>query len=571
MNESELMRFYADPRSGSWDEVGYAAFPLGPPVGPSAPVRPSTVDVQDVRADYDVVVIGSGAGGGVAARVLAEAGASVLIIERGEWVDRDAPTIDHLHNPRLPVLGDGTSPEGYLRAVVAADGSEEGVVAHDARAGNNALTVGGGTRMFGAQAWRFHPDDFRMATTYGIPEGSALADWPITYEDLEPYYDKVEWELGVAGEPTGVHPRRRAYPMAPWPLSPEGQRLATAARQLDWSTTRVPLLINTEPRDGRPACIRCGFCVGFPCPVDAKNGTGTAALPRATAAGAHLLTGAQAVRITDDGEVELIVNGSAMTVRAGQIALAGGAIETARLLQLSGIGNDWVGDCLQAHSYVGAYGHFEDVVADGLGPGPSIASLEFLHGNDGIVGGGLLASDFIRLPAFHYAFALAPGTPREGDAARRAVAESYRRTVQVWAPFQEIPTREAQVRLAAGVTDALGVPVARLQGRQHSEDIRGSDFLADRAQEWLQAAGADTIWQVRRSARSLSAGQHQAGTARMSDTPERGATDTSGRVWGTDRIYVVDASVHVTNGGVNPVLTIMATAWRTAELMTQRA
>ena len=72
-------------------------------------------------------------------------------------------------------------------------------------AGNNAITVGGGTRVFGAQAWRFHPDDFRMASVYGVPEGSALADWPITYEDLEPYYDKVEWELGVAGEATTVH------------------------------------------------------------------------------------------------------------------------------------------------------------------------------------------------------------------------------------------------------------------------------------------------------------------------------------------------------------------------------
>ena len=86
---------------------------------------------------------------------------------------------------------------------------------------------------------------------------------------------------------------------------------------------------------------------------------------------------------------------------------------------------------------------------------------------------------------------------------------------------------------------------------------------------WLQAAGATETWPVRSPARLLTGGQHQAGTARMSDTPDLGATDTNGRVWGTDRIYVVDGSVHVTNGGVNPVLTIMATAWRTADLMTK--
>ncbi len=89
-------------------------------------------------------------------------------------------------------------------------------------------------------------------------------------------------------------------------------------------------------------------------------------------------------------------------VRAGRIALAGGAVETARLLQLSALGNDWVGDCLQGHTYSGAFGRFDEIVIDGLGPGPSIASLQFLHGNDGVIGGGLLANEFVKLPALHY-------------------------------------------------------------------------------------------------------------------------------------------------------------------------
>lgn len=570
MNALELLEFYADPASGSWQEVDYRPFPLGTPPA-SAPVQPRITPVAEVGPHYDVVVVGSGAGGGVAAWVLTECGASVLIVERGGWLDRDAPGIDHLRNHRLSAYGDGTSPDGHVRAIIEEDGTEAAVPAHDPRAHNNAFTVGGGTRVFGAQAWRFHPDDFRMATTYGIPEGSALADWPITYDDLEPYYDKIEWELGVAGEPTGIHPRKREYPMAPWPLSVEGQRLATAARQLGWSTTQVPLLINTERRDGRAACVRCGLCVGFPCPVDAKNGSDTTVLPRATAAGAHLLTDAQVVRISDDGEVDLVVGGVAKTIRAGLVALAGGAIETARLLQLSRLGNDWVGDCLQGHTYAGAFGRFDDIVVDGLGPGPSIASLQFLHDNDGIVGGGLLANDFVRIPALHYVWALPPDTPHEGEEARRAVRESYRRTAHVMGPLQEVPTRQARVRLATSVTDSLGLPVARLEGLQHPNDLRGTAFLADRVEVWLQAAGAERTWPFRLRERILSGGQHQAGTARMSDTPERGATDTNGRVWGTDRVYVVDGSVHVTNGGVNPVLTIMATAWRTAELMEESA
>lgn len=569
MNGLELMAFYADPGSGAWDEVGYRPFPVGEPEAVPTPVRPTTVGVDEVQAAYDVVIVGSGAGGGVTAHVLTEAGASVLIVERGTWLDRDAPEMDHLRNHRLSVHGDGTSPEGHVRAAVDPDGTEEAVAAHDPRAQNNAFTVGGGTRLFGAQAWRFHPDDFRMATAYGVPEGSALADWPISYEDLEPYYEKVEWELGVAGEPTGPHPRRRGYPMASWPLSVEGRRLEAAAGQLGWSTDRVPLLINTEARDDRSACVRCGFCVGFPCPVDAKNGTDTTVLPRATAGGAHLLTGAQVTRITDDGEVDLVVDGSARTIRAGRIALAGGAVETARLLQLSRLGDDWVGDCLQGHTYAGAFALFDEVVIDGLGPGPSIATLEFLHSNDEVIGGGMLANEFVKLPALHYLWALSPDAPRDGEDARRFVADSYRRTSHIMGPAQEIPTREARVRLATTVTDGLGLPVARPEGLQHPEDLRTSGFLADRAEAWLESAGAEQVWPIWIPHRLLSGGQHQAGTARMSETPALGATDTSGRLWGTDRVHIVDGSVHVTNGGVNPVLTIMATAWRTADLMTR--
>ena len=138
--------------------------------------------------------------------------------------------MDHLHNHRLPIHGDGTSPDGHPRAVVTPDGNEEAVAPHDARAQSTAITVGGGTRFFGAQAWRFHPDDFQMASIYGVPEGSALADWPIAYEDLEPYYDMVEWELGVAGEASGVHPpptrlpngslAALAWKESAWPLRP---------------------------------------------------------------------------------------------------------------------------------------------------------------------------------------------------------------------------------------------------------------------------------------------------------------------------------------------------------------
>jgi choline dehydrogenase-like flavoprotein len=144
------------------------------------------------------------------------------------------------------------------------------------------------------------------------------------------------------------------------------------------------------------------------------------------------------------------------------------------------------------------------------------------------------------------------------------MADGYLRTGHVMGPIQEVPTRAARVGLAAHVTDQYGVPVARFAGEQRAEDLRAATFLADRAREWLVAAGARETWSAAPTARVLSGGQHQAGTARMAESPRDGATDPWGRVWGTERIVVADGSVHVTNGGANPVLTILALAWRAA-------
>ncbi|GAA2412241.1 hypothetical protein GCM10010191_21980 [Actinomadura vinacea] len=373
--DREPLDFYTDPDSGAWEELGFDPYPAGrPPVEVPLATRPPVPALRDLREHYDAIVVGSGAGGGVAAFVLARSGASVLVVERGSWFGARDLAIDHVRNHRFFLGGDLDTPPGHPRAVPGDDG-ETAVEYDDLRYHHNAITVGGGTRFFGAQAWRFLPDDFRMASLYGVPEGSALADWPITYDDLEPFYDQVEWELGVAGRAhPGEGPRERDYPMAPFPPTTEAALLDAGARTLGWPTGPVPLLLNTEPRGGRAPCIRCGQCIGFACPVDARNGTHSTVLPRAIEMGTDLITSAQAVRISDDGDVEIAAHGAARVVRAERIMLAGGAIETARLLQLSGLGNEWVGDCLQGHTYAVAFGLFDSDVHDGLGPGPSTAT-----------------------------------------------------------------------------------------------------------------------------------------------------------------------------------------------------
>jgi choline dehydrogenase-like flavoprotein len=534
--------------------------------------------------DYDVIIIGAGAGGGVAANVLARSGKRVLLLERGHHIAyRDEPH-DHLRNQRFSRYGHNAGPdlEGNPRVSVEANGREHTLPPHAPGYHNNAAAVGGGTRVYGAQAWRFMPLDFEMATHYGVPAGSSLADWPLSYEALAPYYEQAEWEIGVAGDSTASArswPRRLGYPMPALPVNAQGQALRAGAARLGWETLPIPALINTMPYDGRPACIQCQYCVGFPCPVDAKNGTHNTTISRALATGqCTLITDAMVERIDTDpfGHVAGITYVDQADVRhslrAHIVICAGGAIETARLLLNStspqhpaGLGNqhDQVGRHLQGHYYPAVIGLMADPVYDSLGPGISTATVRFNHGNPGVTGGGMLADEFIELPMSFLGRNLPPDLPRWGLENKHFMRQNYTRVMRVTGPVQDIPNPEARVTADAKVRDRWGLPVARLSGTTHPETVRTASFMWERARDWLIASGAVRVWGAIPGLH-LSAGQHQAGTCRMGHDPRTSVVDSWARVHGHDNLYITDGSVHVTNGGFNPVLTIMALAFRTA-------
>jgi choline dehydrogenase-like flavoprotein len=519
-----------------------------------------------------VIVVGAGAGGGVAACVLAEAGLHVLLVERGEVLRRADLPRDHLRCARvwtgLPRQLDPPA-DGNPRFV-----EDELVLPTDPRWAGNATAVGGGTRVYGAQAWRFCPEDFRMGSTYG----GRFEDWPIAYEDLEPYYDRVEWELGVSGpgaERPYDGPRRRGYPMPPVAANAAQAVLARGADALGLGTAAVPLLINSVPYGGRPACIRCGTCVGFACHAEAKNGTHNTVIARAVATGrCDLLCGTAATRLVTAGTAvagaELATAAERRIVRARHVVVAAGAIETARLLLACGVGtaHDQVGRYLQGHAYAGALGVFTERIQDCVGPGPSIATTDFRHHNDGILGGGILANEFVPTPIEAYNKLTALGAvPAWGEAGAEGLRALYPRAQFVVGPIQEVPSPNARVTLAQRVRDAHGMPAARLLADPpEPDDLRAADFLAARAADWLRASGAHGATPLRwATAKGPSAGQHQAGTCRMGSDPRHSVTDPWGRVWGHAGITIADGSLHVTNGGVNPVLTILALAWRTSE------
>ena len=538
---------------------------------------------------YDVIIVGAGAGGGVAAGVLAEAGKCVLLLERGRQLSFNNDPHDHLRHQRFSRHGHNAGPDitGNPRVAMDVQGQTRVVQPHEDGYQNNAAVVGGGTRVYGAQAWRFLPQDFRMASIYGIPVGSSLAEWPISYSDLEPYYERAEWEIGVAGDSkaSARHwQRNKGFPMPPLTVNKQGQALRAGATKLGWETMPIPALINTVLYNNRSACIQCQHCLGFTCPVDAKNGTHNTLIARALATGlCDLVTDAMVVNINTDpaGRVSGVSyfdrDGEMQTVQADVVICAGGAIETARLLLNSvsshhphGLGNqhDQVGRHLQGHYYPAAIGLMPEPVYDGVGPGISTATIQFNHGNRDVIGGAMLADEFITLPIIFWARQLPPDLPRWGMVNKRFMRENFTCVMRVTGPVQEIPSPEARVTLDPSVRDRWGIPVARLSGTTHPETVRTAAFMFERAREWLQASGAIRVWGQPRGL-YLSGGQHQAGTCRMGDDPHTSVVDAWGRVHGHDNLFVADGSVHVTNGGFNPVLTILALAFRTAEHIAQ--
>jgi len=543
--------------------------------------------------EYDVIIVGAGAGGGIAAATLCEAGKHVLLLERGPWIDLASSGRDHLRNQRISLYGHNAGPniDGNPRVYVDPRGHATTVRPHEGGYNNNAAVVGGGTAVYGAQSWRFMEQDFRMATTYGVPEGSSLADWPVTYEEMEPWYERAEWEIGVCGDGSANRfqsPRARGYPMPPVPPTTTNRILKRGADSLGWNTFPTPLAINTVPRGGRDACIQCDHCVGFACPSNAKNGTQNTMIPRALKTGlCDLVTGAMAERIVTDSVgrvtgVTYLVNENGQIVRKSAAATivisSAGAIESARLLLNSattmhpnGLGNehDLVGRSLQGHYYPGAQGLFEEQLYDGQGPGVSISTCQFNHGNDGIIGGGMLSDEFIKLPIIFWYRSRPDDIPRWGAENKRWMREGYGRSVQIMGPVQDIPNPEARVTVDESVRDKYGLPVARLSGTTHPETVRTAEFMRWKAIAWLEASGAIKTWSTVPSL-GLSGGQHQAGTCRMGDDPRTSVTDKWGRVHSHDNLYVMDASLHVTNGGFNPVLTVMAMAFRCSSQLAKR-
>ncbi|HTQ96532.1 MAG TPA: GMC family oxidoreductase, partial [Candidatus Acidoferrum sp.] len=232
--------------------------------------------------EVDFAIVGSGAAGGVLAKELSHNGFRVVVLEQGPYLKETDFSHDEVevfirhqltNNPQL-------QPHTFRKTA-----DEKAKVQPAVMYGR---CVGGSSVHFTANFWRFHEIDFIERSKVGAIPGSSFSDWPITYNDLEPYYTKVEWEVGVsglAGASPFDPPRSKPYPMPPLPVKGSGVIFERAAWKLGYHPFPAPMAILSQPRAGRDACVNCGFCLGFGCEVGAKSSSLSAMIPVAEASG----------------------------------------------------------------------------------------------------------------------------------------------------------------------------------------------------------------------------------------------------------------------------------------------
>jgi choline dehydrogenase-like flavoprotein len=529
--------------------------------------------------EVDFVVIGSGAAGGVIAKELSEAGLSVVVLEQGPYRRAADFKHDELANVFLfEMLG---SPRDYPQTFRRAEG-EKAEVQSQPPPLIYARGVGGSSVHFTANFWRFRPIDFRERSALGPIAGSAFADWPITYEELEPYYTKVDWEIGVSGAPGPNDPSRsRPYPVPPLPVKSSGVLLERGARRLGWNPQPAPMAILSQPHNGRGACIHCGYCMLYGCEANAKSSTLATMIPRAEATGrCEIRPESSVFRLETDaaGRVRRALYrdaaGREHEQRARAFVVSANGAETARLLLRStsslfpqGLANasGAVGRHLMFNGQTYAYGLFEHP----LNEYKSVQVTRILHDfydSDparGFYGGGGIDARMSLGPIQFGLWGLPAGTQPWGAEYKRMLRDYYTHTVEINGHTTSLPLETNSVSLDPEVTDKWGEPAIRVTYRDHPDDLATMRFMQDRSVELLEAAGAQRIW--RTPIAETNIGAHLLGTCRMGDDPATSVVDRYHRAHDVRNLFLCDGGSFVTSGRGQPTMTIQALAFRASE------
>jgi choline dehydrogenase-like flavoprotein len=546
-------------------------------------VAQSTPRARFAPADtVDFVIVGSGAAGGIIAKELATAGLSVVVLEQGPRLTEKQFDHDEFatfmqgrwsNNP-------ATQPQSFRPS--------QSANAERALAAIYGRLVGGSNAHFTGNFWRMRPLDFNEASMLGGVPGTALADWPITYEELEPYYTKAEWELGVSGEPGPFDPpRSRPYPMPSLPIKSSGVLFDKGALALGFHPQPTPMAINSRYYNGRPACQHCGFCLFFMCEFRSKSSSFVTTLPVAEATGrCEVRPDSYVARIETNGEGR--VTGVAyfdgkkqmQLQRARAVVVCANGAETPRLLLNSestrfpnGLANSsgMVGKHLMFNTYFGVNAQFEQPLNEHKSVQNTRMMLDFYATDPkrGFYGGGGIDARFGKYPITFALGGLPPGSPTWGEDFARSLARQFTRTMFFGTHGTSLPLEGNSVSIDPSLKDAWGLPCMRVTYRDHPDDLKTAEFLGARALEIAQAAGALKAWPEPVAPQTNSV--HMLGTCRMGNDPKSSVTDRFHRAHDVRNLFICDGSSLVTSTRGQPTETICALAFRAGEKIAEFA
>ena len=549
----------------------------------------------------DVVVVGLGAAGGVAVVPLTQAGIEVIGLEAGTWLRPDDFAPDELRN----------NFRGWPQAVQKANRE---IPTH--RTSSTASTsprlqihpmmnaVGGTTLHYWAQSWRLNPWDFKVVSEttrrYGasrIPKGSTVEDWPFGLEELEPYYDKVEYEIGVSGQAGNIKgqidprgntfegARAREYPMPPLRGTSFTELMGDAARKLGWRPFPGPAAVTTRAYQGRAGCAYHGYCSRGGCHINAKGSTAVTTIPKAQATKrlsvvteAHVTT----IEVGANGRVSGVnyVKGGTEYFQPAKVVLVASYVyENVRLLLLSkskafpnGLSNNHgqVGRHYFSHNQIGGVtalfpkrlNNWYGLPAQGVAV-DDWADDNFDHSGLDFIGGGNLWVYSDRRPISAASMSTYGRAPRWGSAWKTFIKQNADAWNVSYLQKTTLPYEVNYLDLDPTVKDPLGFPVCRITADYQDNERRVSTFIQDKMVEWYKAAGA--IATEKTGMGTMGPTTHAYGGTRMGDNPETNVVDRWGFSHEAPNLGILGASVMGTSGARNPTLTAQALAWRTAE------
>jgi len=549
----------------------------------------------------DVVIVGLGAVGGVAALPLARAGLRVVGLEAGGWLNPDDFAPDELRN----------NVRGWPQAVQKANREipthrPHASAPYSPRPAIHPMmnAVGGTSLHYWAQSWRLNPWDFKVVSEttrrYGaarIPRGSTVEDWPFGLEDLEPYYEVVENEIGVSGKAGNLNgkidrggnifegPRKHEYPMPPLRATGFTDMMAGAARTLGWHPFPGPAAINSRTYQNRVGCAYHGYCNRGGCHVKAKGSTAVTTIPKAQQTGRlEVVTQAITTAINVDASgrvtgVTYLKDGTEYFQPADVVLLAAYVYENVRILLLS-TSRAFPNGLSNRHGQVGRhyFSHNQGAAVTALFPrdinnwyglpaqGVAVdnwADDNFDHSQLDFIGGGNLWVYSDRRPIGAANMTTFGRAPRWGSEWKAFIKRNADRWNTAYLQKTTLPYEDNYLDLDPTIKDPLGFPVCRITADYKDNERKVATFIQDKMVEWFMAAGALATEKV--PIGTMGPTTHAYGGTRMGDNPETNVVNRWGFSHEVPNLGILGASVMGTSGARNPTLTAQALAWRTAD------